>query len=474
MTPSVPLSHSQTDAPPHPQISREACEAVAHALSLLDGGAQVAFAGYAWLTPHIAAARFCWSNGLKVLFLPDDHAPIFAYQTWFDVGSRHEKPGFTGIAHLFEHLMFKGTHQNPTGVFDKEMEERGAQTNAATWMDWTYYREALPATGDNFETVVRYESDRMRNLALTQPLLDAEREVVKNERLQRVENSIHGELDEALYRLAFTRHSYQHPTIGSMEDLDRMTMPDFEAFYRSYYAPNHACIVVAGALTLESTLRTLHDAYAAIPAQTHVPESTEAEPAQQEIRRVTLIRPTDSARLSIAFHGPAQSDPAHIALQIAGEILCGGDSASLYELLVIDRELCQEVHAQVTPYAHPGLFQLDFLLTPEASSAECEALVVQALATLLKNGIDEAALQKAKNRIEVGFLRSLVDLESQAEHLGHFETITGDASFVNESLQTLHSMTLTQVDEALRRYVQLNAYTLALVEPQEMAEEEEA
>src|SRR5262249_35755335 len=155
---------------------------------------------------------------------------IFAFQTWFNVGSRHERKGKTGIAHLFEHLMFKGTSKHPLGEFDREMERRGAQTNAATWVDWTYYRESLPSTGDNFETVLKYESDRMVNLALTQAMVDSEREVVKNERRQRVDDTIHGALDELTYQTAFQLHSYGHPTIGYMDDLNAFTLAEFEAF----------------------------------------------------------------------------------------------------------------------------------------------------------------------------------------------------------------------------------------------------
>src|ERR1700728_2677663 len=188
--------------------------------------------------------RYELDNGLKVLLLADRSAPTCAYFTWYNVGSRHEKPGKTGLAHLFEHLMFNETESLRAGTFDKKLEENGAESNAATWVDWTYYHESVPK--DRLPLVIKLESDRMHNLILRDAQVTSEKEVVANERRYRVDDDVEGAASELLYKTAFTRHPYQWPTIGWMEDIQAFTPEDCDAFYKTYYAPNNAVVVVVG------------------------------------------------------------------------------------------------------------------------------------------------------------------------------------------------------------------------------------
>ncbi|MCC6806358.1 MAG: insulinase family protein [Deltaproteobacteria bacterium] len=438
-------------------VAKDAAKASGHA---------VHFAGLAALSGGLKAARFKLDNGLTLLTLPDSQAPIFAFQTWFSVGSRHEPKGKTGIAHLFEHLMFKGTKTHPLGEFDHEMEKRGAQTNAATWVDWTYYRESLPALGDNFETVLGYESDRMVNLALTQEMVDSEREVVKNERRLRVDDSIHGSLDELMYQTAFIAHSYGHPTIGYMDDLNAMTLKEFEAFYRSYYAPNNANVVIVGDLDPVRMVAGVAKAYGAIQRQPVPPPPTAVEPPQKDIRRAAIKKPTDTERASIVFHGPPQSHEDHAALQVAAEILCGGETGRIYSELVIDKELCQEAHASLTPYKEPGLFQIDIGMKPGLEHAQAEAIVVAHLQKLAKEGPAAKEVEKTKNRIEAAFLRVLLDADGKAEQIGHFETTAGDASFLSTVLERLRKVDEGAVQKAAEKYLNPNARTVACALPE--------
>jgi zinc protease len=430
-------------------------------------GYGVSFAGMAQLSGGMRAARFRLANGLTLLILPDAQAPIFAYQTWFNVGSRHEPKGKTGIAHLFEHLMFKGTKNHPLGEFDHEMEKRGAQTNAATWMDWTFYRQALASHGDNFETVIAYESDRMVNLALTQEMVDSEREVVKNERRQRVDDSIHGSLDELMYQTAYIAHSYGHPTIGYMEDLDKMNLKEFEAFYKAYYAPNNATIVIVGDLDPARMVTQVVKAYGALHAQPLPEPPKVVEPKQESVRRAQIYKPTDTERASIVYHGPAQSHPDHAALQVACEILCGGETGRLYSELVIEKELCQEAHASITPYKEPGLFQIDIGMKPGLAFAEAEAITLQHIATLGAEGPTAKEVEKTKNRIEAAYLRVLLDADGRAEQIGHFETTAGDATFMSTVLERLRQVDEAAVKRAVTTYLNPNARTVACALPEE-------
>src|SRR4051812_14151917 len=192
--------------------------------------------------PSMQVDRFVLGNGLKVILLRDPSAPVICLETWFGVGSRHERLGKTGIAHLFEHLMFGETEDVGHGAFDKLLEEAGAETNAATFFDWTYYHMNLPK--DALELAMKLEAGRIAKLVLRDPQVSSEKEVVANERRQRVDDDVDGAVSEMLYREAFREHGYGWPTIGWMEDIQNFTTEDCLAFYRTYYAPNNAALVL--------------------------------------------------------------------------------------------------------------------------------------------------------------------------------------------------------------------------------------
>src|SRR5271165_2080564 len=223
--------------------------------------------------------RWRLGNGLAVLFLEDTSAPVATYHTWFKVGSRHEHPGKTGLAHLFEHLMFNETENLPAGTFDRKLEENGAETNAATWVDWTYYYESLPA--DRIKLAVKLEAERMARLVLREPQVASEKEVVANERRFRVDDDVEGAAGEILYKTAFVKHPYRWPTIGWMEDIQGFTPEDCAEFYKTYYAPNNATVVVVGDVRERDLLLAIRDAYASIPAQDIPPEDIDPEPPQR-------------------------------------------------------------------------------------------------------------------------------------------------------------------------------------------------
>ncbi len=228
--------------------------------------------------------RWRLANGLTVLVLVDAIAPVATYQTWFKVGSRHERPGKTGLAHLFEHLMFNETENLPAGTFDKKLEENGAETNAATWVDWTYYYESLPA--DRIKLAVKLEAERMARLVLREPQVKSEKEVVANERRYRVDDDVEGSANELLYKTAFTRHPYGWPTIGWMEDIQGFSPEDCVAFYRTYYAPNNATVVVVGDVRERDLLAAIVREYGPLPSQPIPPEDV-FTPSRRSSTRVT-------------------------------------------------------------------------------------------------------------------------------------------------------------------------------------------
>lgn len=389
------------------------------------------------------AGRFTLDNGLTVVLLVDARAPVFAYQTWFRVGSRHEDPERTGLAHLFEHLMFKGTQKHPTGTFDREMERRGAQTNAATWVDWTYYTEALAARGDNLATVIAFEADRMVHLILDEDTFKSELEVVKNERRMSVDDSVTGTLSEQLMALAYEAHPYRWPTIGSMAHLEAATTGDLERFYRAYYAPNNATVVIAGAFDLTATLTLLGKAYGPLAPQDVQHAALPQEAPQTQSRQLTLHRPLLAPQMVIGYHAPAQSTPAFTALEILCDTLVEGDTARLYERLVTVEKIATEVSGDVLPFADPGLFELHIMAHPDADPAHILRVVQEELDNLAQ-GITQAERDKACNGLELGVYETLRDVEGMAEAIGHHQTTEGD--FTRAFTQAERYLAVTDAD----------------------------
>ncbi len=271
----------------------------------------------------LVTRHYTLANGLGVLLLRDPSAPLIAYQTWFAVGSRHEREGTTGIAHLFEHLMFNQTESHPPGEFDRMIEAVGGETNAATWVDWTYYRDSLPR--DELPLVVTLEADRMAHLVLGEEQVESEREVVANERRFRVEDDVDGFLSEELYKVAFTVHPYHWPTIGWMRDIEAITIDDCRAFYRTFYAPNNATLVLCGDFDEPRALDLIARAYEPIASATIPPDRAPPEPEQHEERRARHAKPVTADKLRIGYKSPPLASPDYAALEVASEILFGGN-----------------------------------------------------------------------------------------------------------------------------------------------------
>jgi zinc protease len=333
-------------------------------------------------------------NGLTLLLVADGAAPILSYQTWFRVGSRHEKPGHTGMAHLFEHLMFNQTESLPAGELDRLIEAVGGDTNAATWVDWTYYRSSVPAL--ELELAVRLEADRMQNLTLDDEQLEAEREVVINERLLRVEDDVEGFLDEQLMKTAFEAHPYRWPTIGWMDDIRALAKPDVHAFYRTYYAPNNATIVLVGDVHEARALELIERYYGAIDsARIPAPEPI-VEPRQSSERFARFSKVVPADRLIAAYKAPAQSHPDWPVLDVIVALLTGSPSARLYKRLVVDTQITSSCEGYLLPFRDPSLLQFGFSVVRGHDAAEVITELNDAAAHLCDLPVPEAELQKVK------------------------------------------------------------------------------
>jgi len=412
--------------------------------------------------PHVH--RFRLGNGLRLLVLVDRSAPVMSYFTWFRVGSRHEKPGKTGLAHLFEHLMFNESEGLKAGEFDRKLEENGAESNAGTWLDWTYYYESLPK--DRFGLAVKLESNRMAKLVLREPQIVSEKEVVANERRMRVDDDVEGTANEILYKTAFTKHPYHWPTIGWMVDIEGFDTEDCVAFYKTYYAPNNATIVIAGDVREQDVLEKIRDAYAAIPSSVIPEEDTTPEPPQLDVREVTLKKPTASEKLLVGYHGPALGDADHPALSILNEVLFGGRASRLYQELVTKREACTELRGWVSTFRDPGLYEMYFTARPGVPRADVLARVDAELTRVRDEVVTDEELVRAKARLELGLVQSLETASGKAEQIGFNDTVLGDPAAAFRRLEAYRRVTSGEIRTAARRYLTLDARTIIHVLPE--------
>ncbi|MCC7536775.1 MAG: insulinase family protein [Deltaproteobacteria bacterium] len=425
---------------------------------------RVAFAGdVPFGAGGLVARRYRLHNGLTILLLPDHAAPVVSYQTWYAVGSRHEREGKTGLAHLFEHLMFNETESLPAGEFDRLMEGAGGETNAATWVDWTFYYENVPAS--EIATAIRLESDRMANLVLREKQLESEREVVANERRFRVDDDVEGSVGELLYATAFDQHPYRWPTIGWMKDILGFTTSDCRAFYRTYYAPNNATVVAVGDFEEADLLRLMVDAYCEYPRRKIPPHAESPEPTQLKERRLEVRKPTPTPKIDVGYRSAALGTADHAALTVISEILFGGRSARLQRALVTDGEMAAEVRGSVAPFRDPGLFEIWVSLREGQSIRRAERVLDRELGKLSRNLVPIAELEKARARIELGFLQGLETVSGKAEQLGFHEVTLGDASRAFERLERIRVLTPDDLRDVARRYLTPERRTVIRVLP---------
>jgi zinc protease len=434
----------------------------------LNGSATCDGSRLAYDGPHAFGSevlhRWRLGNGLTVLVLVDPVAPVVAYHTWYSVGSRHERPGKTGLAHLFEHLMFGETEHLGAGVFDRKLEESGAETNAATWVDWTYYHELLPA--DRVKLAVKLEAERMHRLILREPQVASEKEVVANERRFRVDDDVEGLANELLYKTAFREHPYRWPTIGWMQDIQGFTPEDCVAFYRTYYAPNNATVVVVGDVQERSLLSAMRDAYGTIPDQPIPPEDIVPEPTQTEERQIELHKPSASEKLLVAFKGPSLGDQDHALLTVLSEVLFGGRASRLYRSLVVDRELAIDVRGWVSTFRDPGLFECWVTARESRTAAEILPVLDEALSRVRADVVGEDELARAKARLELGSLQQLETASGKAEQIGFFEIVLGEPAHPFRRVDSLRRATVADLRRVARRYLVREARTVLRVIPE--------
>jgi len=407
--------------------------------------------------------KYRLSNGLKIILLEDRSAPVFAYHTWFNVGSRNERDGITGIAHLFEHLMFKETKNSKDGEFQRLLEEQGGRINAATYMDWTFYRESLPK--EAFPMIPKLEANRMKNMILNDLQVNSEREVVANERRFRTDDSPSGSMYEALYKTAFTLHPYHWPVIGWMKDIESISTKDCLNFYSMYYAPNNATVVVVGDVQKTQVLMAINEAYGKIPASKIAPYNPPTEPKQTQERRVHLQKPIPAEKIIISYKIPNSLHTDYPALEVAHSILFNGRSSRLYRRLVTDTQIAGEAGGWVNQVKDPGLYIIDISMQPNRKATEAEKIVSEELQRLAMEEVPVKELEKAKNRLETSFWQNLKTVDDKAQAFGFYETVANDYRQLFNEVPSYQKITASDIARVAKTYFRPEARTIVEAKP---------
>ena len=378
------------------------------------------------------------ANGLRVIIAEDHLAPVVAVNLWYDVGSKHEQPGRTGFAHLFEHVMFQGSAHVTKAEHIALIQAAGGTMNGSTWLDRTNYYETLPS--HQLELALWLEADRMATLpdALNQENLDNQREVVKNEKRSSYDNRPYGSWQEKLQGHLFPpEHPYHHSTIGSMADLDAASLEDVTTFFRTYYAPNNAVLSIVGDVETASALAAVERYFGAIPANPSIPPLGDLSlpPTLGEERRETVRDRVPLPRVYIAFRAPVYGDPRLDALDIASHILAGGKGSRMDRRLVRTDRIAQDV----------ALFSLGFIgggsicagwatVRPGVDVARVEAAFLEELDRLTTEPVSDDELARAHALVEADELGSLQRVEERADRLSMYATLFDDPWLINQML----------------------------------------
>jgi zinc protease len=431
--------------------------------------AQIAAPAALAARPPLAVAyeTFRLPNGLTVIVHEDHSAPLVSVNTWYHVGSARERPGRTGFAHLFEHIMFEGSKNVPEGAFDQWLEAAGGSNNGSTNNDRTNYWENVPAGA--LELPLFLESDRMGHLleAMSPPKVDGQRDIVKNERRQSYENRPYGMADLALPQALYPPdHPYHWPTIGSMEDLTAASYEDVVEFFRKWYGPDNASVVIAGDVDTPRALELARKWFGEIPRRAPVDPLLPRPVVLTEEKRLLLEDRVELPRLYMAWHAPAHFAPAEPALVALAEILSEGKNARLFKRLVYDLQVAQDVSAFVDAGALGSTFNVVVTARSGHDLEKIRGLVDEEIARLQAEPPSERELQRFQNQAEARTLRGLERVGGfggKADQLNAYYFYTGNPDYFEEEVASYRALLPSDVRAAAQEFLGAGRVLLSVV-----------
>jgi zinc protease len=403
-------------------------------------------------------------NGLKVILLENHKAPVITFQVWHRVGSRNEELGKTGISHLMEHMMFKGTHKVGPEQFSRMIQEAGGNDNAFTSKDYTAYFETLSA--DRIAISMELEADRMANLALREEDFRTEKMVVMEERRLRTDDQPLAVLFEETNAVAYLSHPYQWPVVGWMQDIAQLTVDDIRHYYKTYYVPNNAFLVVVGDFQTDALLPQIEKYFGSIPRGLKPPAVRSKVAPQIGERRIFVERPARLPAFVFLYHVPNLSSPDSFALEVLATILSAGKSSRLYRALISENPLALDVDANYSLISRdPGVFSFYAQLLPGKTVSQAQSAIEQELEKVKKELVNEQELQKAKNQLESSFIFGQDSLFYQAMILARYE-ICGGWRQMDQYLPGIRKVTPQDVRKVARKYFPKENRTTGILVPQ--------
>jgi zinc protease len=404
------------------------------------------------------------ANGLRVQLVEDHTAPVIALNIAYDVGSRNERAGRTGFAHLFEHMMFKGSKNVGDGEHFYQVFSNGGSMNGSTSEDLTLYYESLPA--NQLELALFLEADRMRSLEITRAKLDNQRQAVQEERRLRVDNQPYGLADEHFDELFYSNFAYQHSTIGSMADLNAASVEDVAQFFKTYYAPNNAVLSLVGDFKPADAMAMIKRYFEDIPRQAEPPAVDLSEPEQKAERRETMSDALARAtQIQIAYKTPVGNAPDVYALRVLSSVLQSGDSSRLYQLLNKEKELVVAVGGFVDERIGPGGLYIGATVRPGKKADDVEAAIYSEIEKLKQQPIAQWELEKAKATTRFGYLQSIRNTQSRATQLGIFTVKFNDPDLINSRVTGFEAVTREDVQRVAKKYLQAKDRTVIVTNP---------
>jgi len=416
----------------------------------------------------LAFKEFKLKNGLRVILAEDHSAPTYSISVIYNVGSRDERPGRTGFAHLFEHMLFQGSENVGKGEHFILVQINGGRANGTTNADRTNYYETLPA--NQLELGIFLEADRMRAPSITQANFDNQRQTVQEERRQNYDNRPYGKTYEAVIETAYDNFAYKHSTIGSMEDLNAATLADAAEFSRTYYAPNNAVLTLVGDFNIEAALKLIKKYFEDIPAQPPPPLPDVSEPAQAAERRRTIDDAfARSPRIDIVYKIPPGHTDDWYALAVLGEVLSSGASSRLYQKFVKDTEMAQSVSAGTDERRGPSLFWFSVTARPGIDLAALEKAVYEEVARLENEIIGDWELDKVRMQIRRERAQQLYSTRRRANSLGHYAVYYNDPGLINSVWKKYGEVTKADIQRVARSYFKDINRTVVITMPKPQA-----
>jgi len=402
-------------------------------------------------------------NGLKVLLLEDHKSPAVTFQVWYRVGGRNEKDGKSGLAHFLEHMMFKGTPTTGPEEYSRIIAKNGGRSNAFTSSDMTVYFATMSREKIGIE--LELEADRMASALLGDKYFAAEKKVIQEERRLRTDDNPASALSEVASAVAFMVHPYRRPIVGWMEDIENLTRQDLVDFYKLYYEPNNAFIVMVGDFSSAEVIEKIRAAFGKIPRGPEPPKVNVEEPEQRGERRVILKKEAELPFTLMFYHAPNLKSPDSFALDVLSVVLAGGRSSRLYRDLVYEKRMARSIDADYSAVSvDPMGFSITAQLLPGIEPAKLEREVERGLDEVKARLISERELQKAKNQIEAAFVFAQDSIFGQAMKIGYYE-ITGGWRQMDDYLNGIRKVTRDDIRRVARQYLKTDTRTVGTLIP---------